>query len=214
MQDTEMNTKVLIAGGVPVGLMTALGLNKQGVDAILVEKNPTTTKHPKLDVTNKRSMELFRRWGVAENLRAVTVPVDHWFDAIWVSNVAGHEFARVTYPTPNDYRSQALAANDGTKTLEPPMRASQILIEPCLKEHLEAECSQIDVRYGWELDSRYSDLVIWMSQHSKVLRRVVICLLRWSTSEMTMSRAYMKLDWCLCGPINMSLGEEIRCLKM
>ena len=42
---------------------------------------------------------------------------------------------------------------NGTRTLEPAMRVSQILIEPCLKEHLETDCTNIDVRYGWALES-------------------------------------------------------------
>lgn len=152
-----MDTQVLIAGGGPVGLMTALELNKQGIKAILIEKNPTTTRHPKMDITNGRSMELFRRWGVDKKLRAVAVPEDHGFEVIWASNLAGHELARFTYPTPEQYRKQVQAANDGTHTLEPAMRVSQILIEPCLKEHLETDCPNIDVRYGWALETFTQD---------------------------------------------------------
>ena len=152
-----MDTQILIAGGGPVGLMVALELNKQGVNAILIEKNPTTTKHPKMDITNGRSMELFRRWGVAKKLRDVAVFQDHGFSVIWASNVAGHELARFDYPTPNEYRSAAKAANDGSRTLEPAMRVSQILIEPCLKDHLESDCPNIDVRFGWKLKSFAQD---------------------------------------------------------
>ena len=57
-------TPVLIAGGGPVGLMLALELDYHRIDAILVERNPTTTRHPKMDITNGRSMELFRSLGV------------------------------------------------------------------------------------------------------------------------------------------------------
>ena len=153
----KRDTQVLIAGGGPVGLMTALELNKQGIKAILIEKNPTTTRHPKMDITNGRSMEIFRRWGVDKKLRAVAVPENHGFEVIWASNLAGHELARFTYPTPEQYRQQAQAANDGTHTLEPAMRVSQILIEPCLKKHLETDCPNIDVRYGWALDTFTQD---------------------------------------------------------
>lgn len=153
-----MDTQVLIAGGGPVGLITALELDKQGIKAILIEKNPTTTQHPKMDITNGRSMELFRRWGVDNKLRAVAIPEDHGFNVIWASNLAGHELARFTYPTPSAYRKQAKAANDGTYTLEPAMRASQILIESCLKEHLETACPNIDVRYGWALKTFIQDI--------------------------------------------------------
>ena len=59
---------VLIAGGGPVGLTLALTLGRHGVAAILVERNPSTTTHPKMDITNGRSMELFRHLGVADEL--------------------------------------------------------------------------------------------------------------------------------------------------
>ena len=152
-----MDTQVLIAGGGPVGLMTALELNKQGIKAILVEKNPTTTQHPKMDITNGRSMELFRRWGIAKKLRAVAVPEDRGFTVIWASNLAGYELARFEYPTVAAYRTKAKTLNDGTQTLEPAMRVSQILIEPCLKEHLETDCPNIDVRYSWALETFTQD---------------------------------------------------------
>jgi 2-polyprenyl-6-methoxyphenol hydroxylase-like FAD-dependent oxidoreductase len=63
-------TSALIAGGGPVGPVLALELEHRGVDAILVERNPTTTRHPKMDVTNGRSMEHFRRLGIADEIRS------------------------------------------------------------------------------------------------------------------------------------------------
>jgi 2-polyprenyl-6-methoxyphenol hydroxylase-like FAD-dependent oxidoreductase len=65
---------ILIAGGGPVGMTLALALARLGVQAMLVERNPSTTQHPKMDITNVRSMELFRRLGLADKLRAVAVP--------------------------------------------------------------------------------------------------------------------------------------------
>ena len=47
----------------------ALALARLGVGAMLVERNPNTTRHPKIDITNVRSMELFRGLGLAEKLR-------------------------------------------------------------------------------------------------------------------------------------------------
>ena len=43
---TTEKTPVLIAGGGPVGLTLALELQHHGVDAIVVERNPNTTRHP------------------------------------------------------------------------------------------------------------------------------------------------------------------------
>ena len=49
---------VLIAGGGPVGMTLAKTLASFGIECMLVEKNPSTTRHPKMDITNSRSMEL------------------------------------------------------------------------------------------------------------------------------------------------------------
>ena len=68
---------VLIAGGGPVGMTLARTLASFGVRCLLVERQPSTTRHPKMDITNGRSMELFRRIGLADKLRAVAVPEEN-----------------------------------------------------------------------------------------------------------------------------------------
>ncbi|MFD2580209.1 FAD-dependent monooxygenase [Novosphingobium colocasiae] len=62
----QIDVPVLIAGGGPVGMTTALNLARYGIRSLLVERNPTTTRHPKMDLTNGRSMELFHRLGLDE----------------------------------------------------------------------------------------------------------------------------------------------------
>src|ERR1700761_2227968 len=144
--ETPEQVPVLIAGGGPVGLTLALTLAQQGVAAILVERNPSTTTHPKMDITNGRSMELFRSLGVADELRKVAVPEDHPFDVSWVTNLSGWELARFRYPTVAQRRAIIRERNDGTTSLEPAMRVSQALLEPALKDILEARSPQIDIR--------------------------------------------------------------------
>ncbi|MEV0358094.1 FAD-dependent monooxygenase [Nocardia sp. NPDC050697] len=148
---------VLIAGGGPVGLTLALTLARHGVAAMLVERNPTTTSHPKMDITNGRSMELFRHLGVADDLREVAVGEDHPFDVSWVTKLGGWELARFRYPSVAERRAGFRAANDGTAALEPPMRVSQAILEPALKEILETRAEGIEVRYGWGLVSFRQD---------------------------------------------------------
>jgi hypothetical protein len=77
---------VVIAGAGPVGMTLARVIARLGVRGMLVERNPTTTRHPKMDITNNRSMELFARFGLAEALRAVAVPTANNFDVGTVRN--------------------------------------------------------------------------------------------------------------------------------
>ena len=156
-QSSAEQVPVLVVGGGPVGLTLALTLAQHGVAAILVERNPSTTTHPKMDITNGRSMELFRHLGVADELRKVAVPEDHPFDVSWVTNLDGWELARFRYPTPAQRRALIRECDDGTMALEPAMRVSQALLEPALKNILETRAPQIDIRFGWALDTFAQD---------------------------------------------------------
>src|SRR5574341_1412811 len=89
---------VLIAGAGPVGLATALELKTRGIRALVVERNASTTRHPKMDVTNGRSMEHFRRLGVADRIRDVAVPRENCMDVSWVTRLNEWDLARFPYP--------------------------------------------------------------------------------------------------------------------
>src|SRR5258708_32625878 len=128
---------VLIAGGGPVGMTLANVLAHFGIRSMLVEKNATTTRHPKMDITNSRSMELFRRFGLSEALRNVAVREDHPFDVSWITSLAGYELHRFRYLAPSEFRKQIRIKNDGTQPLEPPMRVSQDEIEPVLRKSMK-----------------------------------------------------------------------------
>lgn len=138
---------VLVAGGGPVGMTVALFLAHYGVPTILVERNPSTTRHPKMDLTNGRTMELFRRIGIVDKLRDVGVPRDNPFDISWITSFAGHELHRFRYPSSNQAAEIAARVNDGSFTSEAPLRVSQVVIEPALKAAIDAH-PLIDVRFN------------------------------------------------------------------
>jgi 2-polyprenyl-6-methoxyphenol hydroxylase-like FAD-dependent oxidoreductase len=140
-----------------VGLVLAHELAHRGVEALLVERSPETTRHPKMDVTNGRSMEHFRRLGIADELRRCAVPSDHPMTVVWATRVAGWELARFDYPSVDWGRDIIRFVDDGSLPLEPDMRISQVVLEPVLKEMLETRHSGIEVRYGWGLESFAQD---------------------------------------------------------
>ncbi len=64
------STPVLVVGAGPTGLITALGLAKHGIKCILLDRSETVGDWPKMDLTNRRSMEILKRMGLADEVRA------------------------------------------------------------------------------------------------------------------------------------------------
>lgn len=151
-----MDVPVIVAGGGPVGLTTAFALQARGIRTLLVERNPSTTRHPKMDVTNGRSMELFRRLGIADKIRDVAVPRSHVMDVAWVTRLNEWELTRFQYPDVDSWREEIRANNDGSQPLEPYMRLSQVVLEPLLRSLLE-EAPLVEMRFGWAFESFEDD---------------------------------------------------------
>ena len=147
MTESSFDTPVLIAGGGPIGMILALELAKHEINSILVERNDSTTQHPKMDLTNGRSMELFRRLGIVDVVRAAGVPEDKPINFVYPTSAWGYHLHTFNNGTPEEYRRRSREVNDGTQTLEPPMRVSQIEIEPVLKQAID-DCPLVDVRFG------------------------------------------------------------------
>src|SRR3954453_2075771 len=75
-----------------------------------------------MDITNARSMELFRRLALVDALRSVAVPEDNNFDVSWVTSLTGHELHRFRYPSVNEWRCLIRKNNNGSMPGEAPMR--------------------------------------------------------------------------------------------
>jgi 2-polyprenyl-6-methoxyphenol hydroxylase-like FAD-dependent oxidoreductase len=85
---------VLIAGGGPVGLSTALLLARLGVRSTLVERRQTTSSLPKARLVNTRSMEVFRQCGIESAIRTAGLPPSRARFLIRARSVAGEEIDR------------------------------------------------------------------------------------------------------------------------
>lgn len=85
---------VLIIGGGPVGLSTALALARQRIETIVIEQHPGTTTHPRARGVNVRTMELFRQWGNDVELSQFEQPKEAR-RFIWIESLQGKEITRV-----------------------------------------------------------------------------------------------------------------------
>ena len=70
MPATIEATDVLIVGAGPAGLVTAIGVARQGVRSLVVERHASTSIFPRATGVSTRSMEIFRGWGIDAAVRA------------------------------------------------------------------------------------------------------------------------------------------------
>ena len=87
----------MIAGAGPVGLALALELGSRGVPSLLVDPSDERRGAPRAKLTNVRSMEHMRRWGLADRLReAAPLPRGYSNDILFVTRLTGHLLTRFT----------------------------------------------------------------------------------------------------------------------
>jgi len=142
-------------------LTLAYILASNGINCILAERNPSTTRFPKMDITNGASMELLRRLGVDEQLREVGVGPQHSFDVIFAPDLNGPEIARWQLPSVEEERAWLHDNRDGTHPAQPWQRVSQEVFERVMMERCHSD-PHIDVRQGWRLDECAEvDGVVW-----------------------------------------------------
>ena len=153
MEQTLPSGTVLIAGGGPIGLTLARVLAYYDVASIVFERNNSTTDWPKMDLTNARSMELFRKIGLADELRAQGVPPHFSLDVLISTGMESEQIlAKWDLPGVDEFRERIRESNDGSLPLEPYQRLSQAVFERWMKGLCEKE-PLVELRYGWRIDS-------------------------------------------------------------
>lgn len=147
----KVHTNVLIIGGGPVGLTLAADLGFRGVHAMVVERR--AFKEPpnvKCNHVSSRTMEQFRRLGLAEAVRSEGLPPDYSNDIAFRISATGKEMARVHIPSRSQRYTDVSGPDGWWPTPEPPHRINQKYLEPLLAEHV-SRLSTIQLRNGHEL---------------------------------------------------------------
>lgn len=151
-----MRTQVVVVGAGPVGLTLAVDLGRRGVHCTLVERKPAPEFLPKMERCNARTMEIFRRMGVEDRIRAAgldrRVPMD-----VYIALAMNEPpLLRLPYPSVADAEAQIAACNDGSMPREPYQLISQYTLEPLLKSVAE-QLPTVKVRYGHEFQCLSQD---------------------------------------------------------
>src|SRR6201991_5380160 len=90
---------VLIVGAGPVGLTLAIDLAWRGIDVTVVEtRSRAAPPEPKCNHVAARTMEIFRRLGVAQKVRDAGLPADYPNDVVYRTSFLGRELSRIKIP--------------------------------------------------------------------------------------------------------------------
>jgi 2-polyprenyl-6-methoxyphenol hydroxylase-like FAD-dependent oxidoreductase len=134
-----LQAQVLVVGAGPVGLTLAMDLAQRGVDMLVAEiRHRGEPPSVKCNHVAARSMEIFRRLGVARALRDAGLPADHPNDVAYRTTFTGEELSRIPIPARKDRYTARGGPDTWWPTPEPPHRINQIYLEPVLFAHAEA----------------------------------------------------------------------------
>lgn len=142
---------VAIVGGGPIGLALALHLDMYGVRSTVFNAEEETRWHPKGNIHNARTMELFRKVGIADRIRALGLPGDHPYDVAYFTRLNGYEIARAHTPS-REQRLKLRARSPALDQLpEPTHRVNQMYVERLLFEEA-SQRPNIALRFGWTVE--------------------------------------------------------------
>ena len=147
-----IETDVIIIGGGPTGLVLAHELGRRGVRAVLLDDKPDTAILPAANATQARTMEHFRRLGLADEIRSQGLPADYPTDVTYWTRYGKHELARFELPASRDARAMIKTLGGSWSAAELPHRCSQMYIERILRRRT-AELPSVDVRFGWRVEA-------------------------------------------------------------
>ncbi|MDA0340489.1 MAG: FAD-dependent oxidoreductase, partial [Proteobacteria bacterium] len=132
----EIEVPVLVVGGGPIGLSLAMDLAWRGVEVLVCELRARgEPPPPKCNHVAARSMEIFRRLGVAGKLRNAGLPADYPNDISYRTAFTGKELTRIPIPCRRDRYDATAGPDTDWPTPEPPHRINQIYLEPILFDH-------------------------------------------------------------------------------
>lgn len=171
----HLDAEVIIVGAGPVGLGLAIELGLRSIRCIVIEQNDGVGYNPRAKLTNVRSMELLRRWGVASRLRAAS-PMAKGYpsNVVFATRMSGYTLAKFenaffTHPDGSDLYSESAA-------WVPQYTLEQILLERA------QELPTVSVHFEQRLESltRHADQVevvtsgVTDSERQRLVARYVV----------------------------------------
>ena len=131
-------------------------MQSRGIRCTLIERKDAPAFLPKMERCNARTMEMYRRIGLSEKVRAAGLRADVPMDVFIVLSMKEPPLLHTPYPSVEAARRAIAASTDGSMPLEPYQLISQYTLEPLLKSVAETLPS-VTVRFGCEFESFSQD---------------------------------------------------------
>lgn len=135
---------VIILGAGPVGLGASVELARCHVPSILIERNATTSWHPKTRNFNTRTMEIARGWGreVYDELRQLDLPIQWKSPIRFFDHICGRETGNLES---KGFKGAGPECSPVSSVL-----SSQDMIEPVMLQQAQRS-GMVDVRFNTEM---------------------------------------------------------------
>jgi 2-polyprenyl-6-methoxyphenol hydroxylase-like FAD-dependent oxidoreductase len=145
-----IRTEVLIVGAGPVGLALAIELGLRSVNCLVVEQHDRVGLNPRAKLTNVRSREHLRRWGIADELRRASgMAPDYPPNIVFATRLNGYLLAR--------FENAFYCARARSELYsEPGQWVPQFVLEEVLRRRA-AELPAVEIRFGCRLERLAQD---------------------------------------------------------
>jgi 2-polyprenyl-6-methoxyphenol hydroxylase-like FAD-dependent oxidoreductase len=131
--DRAIDTSVVVVGAGPVGLTLAMDLASRNVDVTVLEtREAGEPPNVKCNQVSARSMEIFRRLGIADKIRNTGLPAEYRNDVVCCVSATGTELARIKLPSRLGRMRGEKGDDSWWPTTEFPHRINQLFLEPLL----------------------------------------------------------------------------------
>lgn len=144
----QAEAAVIVIGAGPCGLILAIELGRRGVGTIVLDEKISPAPFPQANATQARTMEHYRRLGLAGRIRSQGLPPDYPTDIAYFTRFTKHELARFSLPAARQARDLIKTLTGSWSAAELPHRCSQMFVERILRAEAEA-LDAVTIRSGW-----------------------------------------------------------------